>query len=94
MFEFNKMKYKVVTHTLVALVLLQALIDPTEAAMKCYKCTGINCQRTTYTATEDCADELDSCVSVYEGSMRPLNAPSILCVIIFTFVCQYLQLLF
>ncbi|XP_054089944.1 keratin, type II cytoskeletal 2 epidermal isoform X2 [Zeugodacus cucurbitae] len=68
MLEFKKRIHKLATHTLLALVLLQVLIDPTTAATKCHQCTGINCQRTSYAATEDCADALDSCVSVFQGS--------------------------
>ncbi|XP_017480148.1 PREDICTED: cell wall protein IFF6-like, partial [Rhagoletis zephyria] len=58
----------VVIHTVVALVLLQLLITRTDAASKCHKCTGINCQRTSYAATEECVDALDSCVTVFHGS--------------------------
>uniref|UniRef100_A0A0K8V2J4 DUF753 domain-containing protein n=1 Tax=Bactrocera latifrons TaxID=174628 RepID=A0A0K8V2J4_BACLA len=69
MLELNKRTHKVVTYALVALVLLQVLFEPTDAAAKCHKCTGINCQRTTYAATEDCTDALDSCVTVFQESM-------------------------
>ncbi|XP_039956002.1 GPI-anchored hemophore cfmA-like [Bactrocera tryoni] len=69
MLELNKRTHKVLTYVLVALVLLQVLFKPTEAATKCHKCTGINCQRTTYAATEDCTDALDSCVTVFQESM-------------------------
>ncbi|XP_049306668.1 uncharacterized protein LOC105222438 isoform X2 [Bactrocera dorsalis] len=69
MLKLNKRTNKVLTYALVALMVLQVLIDPTEAATKCHKCTGINCQRTTYAATEDCTDALDSCVTVFQESM-------------------------
>uniref|UniRef100_A0A034WEH1 DUF753 domain-containing protein n=1 Tax=Bactrocera dorsalis TaxID=27457 RepID=A0A034WEH1_BACDO len=69
MLQLNKRTHKLLTYALVVLVLLQVLIEPTEAATKCHKCTGINCQRTTYAATEDCTDTLDSCVTVFQESM-------------------------
>ncbi|XP_053962820.1 protein rtoA-like [Anastrepha ludens] len=68
MFVGSKWVRKMATQTLVALLLLQVLIGCTEAATKCHKCTGINCQRTSYTATEDCVDALDSCTTIFQGS--------------------------
>ncbi|XP_014100033.2 uncharacterized protein [Bactrocera oleae] len=69
MLEFNKRTHKVLMYALVVLVLLQVLIESTDAATKCHQCTGINCQRMTYAATEDCADELDSCITIFQDSM-------------------------
>ncbi|XP_054739547.1 uncharacterized protein LOC129245417 [Anastrepha obliqua] len=68
MFVGSKWIRMITTQTLVALLLLQVLIGCTEAATKCHKCTGINCQRTSYTATEDCVDALDSCTTIFQGS--------------------------
>uniref|UniRef100_A0A1L8EAS7 Putative hyphally regulated cell wall protein 1-like isoform x2 n=2 Tax=Haematobia irritans TaxID=7368 RepID=A0A1L8EAS7_HAEIR len=33
----------------------------------CYKCEGINCQRTTYKEVETCHSDISVCVTVYEG---------------------------
>uniref|UniRef100_W8BWG8 DUF753 domain-containing protein n=1 Tax=Ceratitis capitata TaxID=7213 RepID=W8BWG8_CERCA len=68
MLECRKRTFRTLLHALLAFLLLQALINPADAAAKCHKCTGINCQRTTFAATEDCLDALDSCVSVFDGS--------------------------
>ncbi|CAD7013299.1 unnamed protein product [Ceratitis capitata] len=68
MLEYRKRTFRTLLHALLAFLLLQALINPAYAAAKCHKCTGINCQRTTFAATEDCLDALDSCVSVFDGS--------------------------
>lgn len=39
------------------------------ASESCYYCRGINCQRSNYEATEQCVDQLDACVSVFEGGV-------------------------
>ncbi|XP_050744068.1 uncharacterized protein LOC108022148 [Drosophila biarmipes] len=36
------------------------------ASEKCTYCRGINCQRTSYEADEECSDKLDACVSVFQ----------------------------
>lgn len=39
------------------------------ASESCFYCRGINCQRSSYQATEQCVDQLDACVSVFEGGV-------------------------
>ncbi|XP_064551884.1 uncharacterized protein LOC135437753 [Drosophila montana] len=39
------------------------------ASESCHYCRGINCQRSNYEATEQCVDQLDACVSVFEGGV-------------------------
>ncbi|ALC40955.1 CG34040 [Drosophila busckii] len=38
-----------------------------QAVDSCVYCRGINCQRSSYAATELCVDRLDACVSVFQG---------------------------
>ncbi|XP_030375471.1 uncharacterized protein LOC115624779 [Scaptodrosophila lebanonensis] len=55
---------------LLALGLLGYQVLGLEAAqsLQCYSCEGINCQRTTrLNATTTCSDQLDLCVTVYDG---------------------------
>ena len=88
MLEFNKRTHKVLMYALVVLVLLQVLIESTDAATKCHQCTGINCQRMTYAATEDCADELDSCITIFQDCMGSLKTSGILYKLISPFACR------
>ncbi|BFG03676.1 mucin-2 [Drosophila madeirensis] len=39
------------------------------ALEKCVYCRGINCQRSSYQAEEQCSDLLDACASVFEGGI-------------------------
>lgn len=39
------------------------------ASESCLYCRGINCQRSTYQASEQCVGELDACVSVFQSGM-------------------------
>lgn len=39
------------------------------ASESCFYCRGINCKRSNYQATEQCVDQLDACVSVFEGGV-------------------------
>ncbi|XP_022232412.2 protein psiD [Drosophila obscura] len=39
------------------------------ALEKCVYCRGINCQRSSYQAEEQCSDRLDACASVFEGGI-------------------------
>lgn len=39
------------------------------ASESCFYCRGINCQRTSYQATEHCAGEVDTCVSIFQSGM-------------------------
>ncbi|EDW35916.1 GL17512 [Drosophila persimilis] len=36
---------------------------------KCIYCRGINCQRSSYQAEEQCSDRLDACASVFQGDI-------------------------
>ncbi|KAH8283474.1 hypothetical protein KR018_003427 [Drosophila ironensis] len=40
-----------------------------QASDNCIFCQGINCLRSTYAAEEQCSDQLDACVSVFQGGI-------------------------
>ncbi|SPP75410.1 Hypothetical predicted protein [Drosophila guanche] len=55
-----------------ALGLLVGLLLASGTALaleKCVYCRGINCQRSSYQAEEQCSDLLDACASVFEGGI-------------------------
>ncbi|XP_039481815.1 integumentary mucin C.1 [Drosophila santomea] len=54
------------TELLLAIVLTSSYVLASE---KCIYCRDINCQRSSYAAEEQCADKLDSCVSVFKAGV-------------------------
>lgn len=50
----------------ILLVFWPALVLASES---CLYCRGINCQRSSYQATEQCVNQLDACISVFQGGM-------------------------
>ncbi|KAI8119007.1 hypothetical protein FF38_10566 [Lucilia cuprina] len=58
--SFNKLIF-------VILLLLQVHVSSVTAERTCHQCRGINCLRTTYEATQKCLNNLDICVTVFDG---------------------------
>ncbi|XP_065369292.1 uncharacterized protein LOC135961682 [Calliphora vicina] len=52
---------------LVILLLLHVHVSSVTAERTCHQCRGINCLRTTYEATQKCLNDLDICVTVFDG---------------------------
>ncbi|XP_067634229.1 uncharacterized protein [Eurosta solidaginis] len=52
----------------VVLIIFNVFVGSSNAVIKCHKCDGINCLRTSYAAAEECEDTLDSCVTVFDGA--------------------------
>lgn len=54
--------------TLVILLLLHIYVkNGVNAERICHQCNGINCLRTNYEVTQKCLNDLDICVTVFDG---------------------------
>lgn len=53
--------------TLVILLLLLAHVNRVNAERSCHQCHGINCLRNSYEVTQKCLNDLDICVTVFDG---------------------------